>query len=176
MAPWRRIASTKQELDNTILKQLGEKLNPAKLSTNDDDLIAMKGASNWLKTFPENIDLNKRKFYVVLSLSYLWKLKCLSSTYPCGKRFDVDQVTTYMTGGFVRKRNDEARDLFSSLLKDLYHDDEVERHLQTLTREIVTSSASSSDKARLDVSGLGFRRKGKPAIMSVFLTLLLRDT
>ena len=67
-------------------------------------------------------------------------------------------------------------DLFSSLLKDLYHDDEVERHLQTLTGEVVTSSANSSDKARLDVSGLGFRQKGKPAIMSGFLTLSQRDT
>lgn len=100
------------------------------------------------------------KFYVVLSLSYPWKLKCLSSACPCGKRLDIDHAMTYMKGGFVRKRHDEARDLFSSLLKDLYHDDEVERHLQTLTGEVVTSSANSSDKARLDVSGLGFRQKG----------------
>lgn len=84
----------------------------------------------------------------------------LSSACPCGKRLDIDHAMTYMKSGFVRKRHDEARDLFSSLLKDLYHDDEVERHLQTLTGEVVTSSANSSDKARLDVSGLGFRQKG----------------
>ena len=39
-----------------------------------------------------------------------------------------------------------------SLLKDVYHDVEVEPHLQTLTREALNSTASSSDEARLDVS------------------------
>ena len=48
------------------------------------------------------------------------------------------------------------RDLFASLLKDICHDVEVEPHLQTLTGEVLTSSANSSDEARLDVSALGF--------------------
>lgn len=106
MTTRRRIANTRRELDNTILKQLREKLNLGQLRTND--VITMKGATSWL-TLPlksENIDLNKRKFYVVLSLRYPWKLKCLSSTCPCGKRFDVDHAVRCMKGGFVHRRHD----------------------------------------------------------------------
>ena len=40
-----------------------------------------------------------------------------------------------MKGGFVDRRHDEVHDLFTTLLKDVCHDVEVEPHLQTLTAE-----------------------------------------
>ena len=65
----KRFANTRKELTNTILQQLREKMSPEQLRAND--LAKMKGASSWLTTFPlksENFDLNKREFYVALSL------------------------------------------------------------------------------------------------------------
>ena len=47
------------------------------------------------------------------------------------------------------------QDLFTSLLKDVCHDAEVEPHLQPLTGEVLISSANSSDEAHLDVVARG---------------------
>ena len=47
-----------------------------------------------------------------------------------GKRFAVDHAMPGMEGGFVHKRHDEVRDLFTSLLKDVCHNVEVEPHLR----------------------------------------------
>ena len=54
---------------------------------------------------------------------------------PSGKKFDVDHAVSCIKRGFVYRRHDEVRDLFSSILKDVCHDVEVEPHLQTLTAE-----------------------------------------
>ena len=72
-----------------------------------------------------------------------------------------------MKGGFVHRRHDEVRDLFASLLKDVCHDAEVEPHLQTLTGDVLTSSANSCDEARLDVSARGFWQRGQRAFFDV---------
>jgi len=153
----RRMANTREELNNTTLQQLREKMSPEQLRAND--LAKMRGASSWLTTLPlksENFDLNKREFFDALSLRYRWTPKYLSSTCPCGKRFDVDHATSCMKGRFVHRGHDDVRDLFESLLKDVCHDVEVEPHLQPLTGEVLISSANSSDEARLDVSARGF--------------------
>ena len=47
------------------------------------------------------------------------------------------------------------RDLFTSLIMDVCHDFEVEPHLQTLTGDVLSSSANSSDEAQVDVSARG---------------------
>ena len=55
------------------------------------------------------------------------------------------------------------------------HDVEVKPHLQTVTGEVLTSSANSSDKARLDVSARNFF--GKVSFLKPgFLTLSQRAT
>ena len=56
------------------------------------------------------------------------------------------------------------RDLFASLLMDVYHDFEVEPHLQALTGDVLTSSAKSSDEARVDVNTRGFWQRGQRAV------------
>ena len=93
-------------------------------------------------------------------LRYRWTPKYLPSTCPCGKRFDVDHAMSYMKGGFVHRTHDDVQDLYASLLKDVCHDVEVKPHLQPLT-EVVISSATFSDEARLDVSARGFWQKGQ---------------
>ena len=60
-----RIAYTRDELDNTILQQLSEKMSPEQFNVND--LAKMKSALAWLTTLQlnsENFDLNKRKFTI----------------------------------------------------------------------------------------------------------------
>ena len=135
----RMITNTWEELNNTTLQQLREKMIPEQLRAND--LAKMRGASSWLTTLPlksENFDLNKREFYDAPSLRYRWTPKYLPSTCPCGKRFDVDHAMSCMKFGFVHRRKDDVRDLFASLLKDVSHDVEVELHLQPLTGEHVS--------------------------------------
>ena len=70
-----------------------------------------------------------------------------------------------MQGGFVHGKHD-VLDLFASLLEDVCHDFEVEPHLQTLTGEVLASSANTcqSDEARLDVSLRAFWQMGRRAI------------
>ena len=55
------------------------------------------------------------------------------------------------------------RDLFASLLMDVGHDFEDEPPFETLTGEVLTSSANSSDEARLDVIARGFWQRGQRA-------------
>ena len=98
----RRIANTREELSDTILQQLSEKMSPEQLRAND--LAKIKDALSWLTTLPlksENFNLNKREFYDAFSLTHNWKLKYLPSTCPCGKRFDVDHAVSCRKGGFV---------------------------------------------------------------------------
>ena len=106
------------------------------------------------------------KYVCMYVCKYHWTPKYLPSTCPCGKRFDVDHAMSCMKGGFVHRRYDEVQDLFASLL-DVCHDVEVEPHLQTLTGEVLTSSANSSDKAPLDVSVRGFWQRGQRAFFDV---------
>ena len=164
----RMITNTWEELNNTTLQQLREKMIPEQLRAND--LAKMRGASSWLTTLPlksENFDLNKREFYDAPSLRYHWTPKYLPSTCPCGKRFDVDHAMSCMKFGFVHRRKDDVRDLFASLLKDVCHDVEVELHLQPLTGEVLISSANSSDEAPLDVSARGFWQRRQRTVFDV---------
>ena len=55
-----------------------------------------------------------------------------------------------MKGGFVHRRHDDERDLFASLLMGVCHDSEFEPYLQTLTGDVLSSSANFCDEARLD--------------------------
>ena len=59
------------------------------------------------------------------------------------------------------------RDLFASVLMDVYHNFEVEPHFQTLTGELLTSSADSSDEAHFDVTTRGFWQRGQLAFFDV---------
>ena len=163
----RRIAIAKEEQSSSLLQQLRENMSSEQLRANDTAM--MKGGSSWL-TLPlksENFSLNKREFYDALSLRYRWRPKYLPSMCPCGKRFDVDHAMSCMKGGFVHRRHDDVRDLFATLLKDVCHDVEVEPHLETLTGEVLSSSANSSDEARLDFSARGFSQKGQKAFFDV---------
>ena len=122
----------------------------------------------------ENFDPNKREFYNAFSRRYRWTLKYMYLPYrcPCGKRFDVDHAMSCTKGGFVHRRHDDVRDLFASLIMDVYPDFEVEPHVQTLTGELFTSSANSSDEARLVSLRAVFGKGGNlHFLMSGFLTL-----
>ena len=72
-----------------------------------------------------------------------------------------------MKGGFVHRRHYEVHDLFATLLKDICHQVEVEPKLQTLTGEVLTSSANSYDEAHLDISEAVFWQRGQCAFFNV---------
>lgn len=164
----RKIANVREELSNSLLQQLCENMNPEQRRANE--LARMKGGSTWLTTLPlksENFTLNKREFFDAISLRYRWAPKYLPSMCPCGRRFDIDHAMSCMKGGFIHRRHDDVRDLFATLLKDVCYDIEVEPHLETLTGEVLSSSANLSDEARLDVSARGFWQKGQKAFFDI---------
>ena len=130
----REIADAKEEFSNSLMQQLRERMSSEQLRATF--LTKMKGGSSWLTPLPlksEKFSLNKREFYVALSLRYRWTPKYLPSTCSCGKRFDHAMC---MKGGFVHRRHDDVRDLFATLLKDVCYDVEVEPYLQTLIEEV----------------------------------------
>lgn len=164
----KNIVKAREEQHKTILQQVREKMNKEQLRAND--LSMLKGASSWLTTLPlqsENINLSKREFYDALCLRYRWTPKYIPTTCACGKRFDVDHSMSCLKGGFVHRRHDEVRDLFADLLKDVCHDVQVEPQLETLTGEVLHSSANTSDEARLDVCARDFWVRGQRAFFDV---------
>jgi hypothetical protein len=110
---------------------------------------------------------SKREFYDALSLRYRWTPKYLPSTCSCGKRLDADHAMSCMKGGFIHRRHDDVQDLFTSVLKDVCHNVEVEPHLQSLTGEVLASSVNSSHEARLDVSACRYWQRGQHAFFYV---------
>lgn len=157
----RRIVNTREELNNSTLQQLHEKMSPEQLRAND--LAKMRGASSWLTTLPlksENFDL--REFYDALSFRYHWTPKCLPSTCPCGKRIDVDHAMSCMKSGFVHRRHDDVQDLFASLLKDVCHDAEVEPHLKHFFMPGILTHLQSHLNQKLDTAFSSNENEKKP--------------
>ena len=75
------IVKAREERNTTILQQLHGRMNKEQLRANE--LNTMRGASSWLTTLPvqsENLNLNKREFFDVLSLRYHWTPKYLPTT------------------------------------------------------------------------------------------------
>ena len=72
------------------------------------------------------------------------------------------------TGGFVSLRHNELRDLTGNMLMEASRNVEAEPLLQPLTGEKPRYQTSiKEDNARLDLSALGFWRRGEKAFFDI---------
>ena len=106
------------------------------------------------------LDLNKMGFYDVFSLSYrctpnIWTSPIYMSLWQEIRRWSCNVAyERWILSIRGMTRCEVCLHLFSKMY--ICHDVEVKPHLQTVTGEVLTSSANSSDKARLDVSARNF--------------------
>ena len=86
----------------------------------------------------------------------------------CAERFDVNHAFSCKKGGFVTRRNDNLRDIFTVLLNKVCIDVENEPHLLAVTNEIFNHrTADIENEARLDVKANGFWRRGQTSFFYV---------
>ena len=124
-----------------------------------NDLAQMKGASSWLTSLPlkeEGYVLNKREFFDSITLRYRWSLKRLPTKCVCGQDFTMDHAMQCGNGGYVIRRHNRIRDMFSVLLNQVCHGVHIEPSLQPLTGEILPDGANTQDEARPDIAARGF--------------------
>ena len=76
-----------------------------------------KGASAWLNAIPieqQRLDLSKEEFRDALCLRYNIPLKGLPSKCACSEPFNISHALSCKKGGFVAKRHDNIKDLFTT--------------------------------------------------------------
>ena len=130
-----------------------------------------KGASNWLSALPlkeAGFSLNKLEFRDAIALRYDLPVPRLPDICACGNEFTRDHAMICKTGGFVSLRHNELRDLTGNMLREACRNVEVEPLLQPLTGEKLRYQTSiKEDNAQLDLSALGFWRRGEKAFFDV---------
>ena len=70
-------------------------------------------------------------------------------------------------GGYIHRRHDRIRDLFSRLMDEVVHDVQTEPHLQPLNGEVLPPGSNLEDDARADFCGRGFWQQWEMAYFDV---------
>ena len=165
-----RIRSEKVAHHKSILDDLRTRMSPEQKRAND--IAQLKGASAWLNSLPlkdEGYSLNKREFFDALTLRYRWQLKNLPFKCSCNKKvaFDADHAMNCLTGGFIHKRHDGARDILAKAMNDVAYDVCIEPPLQPLSGENLPPGTNVEDEARLDIKARGFWNRHEMAFFDV---------
>uniref|UniRef100_A0A1X7TXA2 Uncharacterized protein n=1 Tax=Amphimedon queenslandica TaxID=400682 RepID=A0A1X7TXA2_AMPQE len=117
-------------------------------------------SSTWLTALPlkeYGFDLSKSEFRDAICLRYGRRPSDLSLTCACGKSFTVTHSLMCVFGGLITQRHNDIHDLSASLFQDVCPKVTREPTIQPLTGESLQyKTASSDDKARLDISAEGF--------------------
>merc|ERR1712240_690758 len=120
------------------------------------ELAQEKGASSWLSALPIKAlgyVLNKQEFRDSICLRYGWSIPDTPAYCQCGKKNSLDHTLSCPNGGYTIMQHNGIRDLEGELMKEVCRDVKIEPELLPIgEREI---SGNTSDKARLDVSGVG---------------------
>ena len=120
------------------------------------ELAQEKGASAWLSAVPMKAlgyVLNKQEFRDSICLRYGWNIPDTPAYCQCGKKNDIDHTLSCPNGGYTIMRHNGIRDLEGELMKEVCRDVKIEPELLPIgEREM---PGNTSDKARLDVSGVG---------------------
>ena len=173
-------AEVLKQMDHLNKTEQRKVTNDQILSSSPEDLKPLleqlkdKGASSWLNAIPlksQDLDLNKEEFQDALRMRYAVPLNDLPSKCACGEKFDVKHALVCAKGGFIAKRHNNIRDLFTVLLDKVCVDVENEPHLLPITNEIFQhKSANTKNEARLDIKADSFWRRGKTAFFDVRVT------
>ena len=142
-------ADLKEKYDK-LMERLGEK---------DKRMIELaqdKGAGAWLSALPMKAlgyVLNKQEFRDSVCLRYGWSIPDTPAYCQCGKKNDIDHTLICPNGGYVYMRHNGIRDLEGELMREVCRDVKIEPVLQPIGEQEM--SGITSEKARLDVSGVG---------------------
>ena len=119
------------------------------------ELAKEKGAGTWLNATPMKAlgyVLNKQEFRDSVCLRYGWRIPDTPAFCQCGKKNSIDHTLSCPNGGYTIMRHNGIRDLEGELMKEVCRDVKIEPELP-LGEQVM--SGINSDKARLDVSGVG---------------------
>ena len=121
------------------------------------ELARENGAGAWLSALPIQAlgyTLNKQEFKDSVCLRYGWQIPHTPNFCHCAKRNDLDHALSCKKGGYVYMRHNKVRDLEAEFMREVCHDVKVEPPLLPLATGNITRG-NTTDKARLDVSGVG---------------------
>ena len=112
-------------------------------------------------------ELSKQQFWDSICLRYGWEISKLSTTCPCGSKFDVQHSMSCKKGGFVTIRHNDLRDLTAKILEVCY-DTEIEPTLVQLSGEDLSNrTVNRSNEARRDVRARDFWKSGQQAFFDL---------
>ena len=139
----------KQQFD-TLMTQLNEK------EKRNIELAREKGASAWLSAVPIKslgFVLNKQEFRDSIFLRYGWNIPDTPAYCQCGQKNSVDHTLSCPNGGYTIMRHNYVRDLEGELMREVCRDVKIEPELLPVGEQEMGGNVS--EKARLDVSGVG---------------------
>lgn len=130
-----------------------------------------KGASGWLNVLPleeEGFVVNKEDFRDAFALRYNKFIPNRPTQCPCGKSFNPTRAMDGKTGGFIRARHDNVRNLEASLLFKVCKDVAIEPSLLPITgEEFDLRSVNIEDDSRLDTKARELYRQGQTAFFDI---------
>ena len=90
----------------------------------------------------------------------------ITTTYPCGSKFDIQHSMNCKKGGFVTIRHNDLRDLTAIILWEVCYDTETEPRIVPLSGEDLSNrTANRSNEARLVVRARSFWERGQQAFL-----------
>ena len=121
------------------------------------NLATEKGSGAWLSALPlQSLGyvLNKQEFRDGIYLRYGRRIPNTPFHCGCGKKNDVNHTLNCKLGGYVIMRHNAIRDLEADLLREVCKDVKIEPELLPIGN--AEMHGNIADKARLDVSAVGF--------------------
>ena len=97
--------------------------------------------------------LNKQEFRDSICLRYGWNIPDTPAYCQCGSKNSIDHTLSCPNGGYTIMRHNGVRDLEAELMREVCRDVKVEPELLPIGEQEM--AGITSDKARLDVSGVG---------------------
>ena len=120
------------------------------------ELAKEKGAAAWLSaTLIKSLGfvLNKQEFRDSICLRYGWNIPDTPAYCQCGSKNSIDHTLSCPNGGYTIMRHNGVRDLEAELMREVCRDVKVKPELLPIGEQEM--AGITSDKARLDVSGVG---------------------
>ena len=98
--------------------------------------------------------INKQDFRDGIYLRYGWEIPRSPRHCQCGKENNMNHALSCANGGFVMMRHNRIRNLEAELMREVGYDIKIEPELLPLGDNQLIKG-NNSEKARLDVSGIG---------------------
>ena len=128
------------------------------------ELGCEKGASCWLSALPLRSvpwvcpQQERVQRQHLLALRYGWAIANVPRYCSCGKKNDIDHALSCKSGPYVNFRHNAVRDAYAEILKEVCVDVRTEPGLLPVNPANLSSSAITTDQARLVVWSVSVAR------------------